>query len=115
MHYQRQRNGSDMLKPARVVSRSHPIGTVRHVKGNKYKEIKTEGGWKSHHRYMIEQSIGRKLQRHESVHHINGDKADNRLENLELWSSNHPAGQRVEDKVRWARKILAEYGEMFPA
>jgi len=34
---------------------------------------------------------------------------DNRESNLELWSSSQPKGQRVEDKVAWAREILALY------
>lgn len=34
------------------------------------------------HRYIIEQHIGRKLKRSELIHHKNGNKLDNRLENL---------------------------------
>lgn len=34
---------------------------------------------------------------------------DNRIENLELWSNSHPSGQRVDDKVAWAKKILETY------
>ena len=40
---------------------------------------------------------------------MNGDRADNRPENLELWSSWQPAGQRVTDKVQWAKELLARY------
>lgn len=38
--------------------------------------------------------------------------ADNRLENLELWTTIQPSGQRVEDKIAFAKEILREYGEI---
>ena len=64
------------------------------------------------HRLVMEAHIGRRLLREETVHHINGQRLDNRLENLELWSSSQPPGQRIADKVEWARSILKLYGDL---
>lgn len=69
----------------------------------------TDGRRIGEHRYVIEQQLGRKLTSEETVHHINGIRDDNRLENLELWSSAQPSGQRVEDKVEFAVEILRKY------
>lgn len=85
------------------VCRTIPLGTVR-VLVSGYAEVKTSTGWKSQHRLCVENDIGRPLLKQERVHHKNGVRNDNRIENLELWyvtksSKKDPAGQRIEDLI----------------
>ena len=98
-----QRQGRPANQPLK------PVG-YQFLNRDGYVQIKTTSGYKSQHRFVMEQRLGRPLHAHENIHHINGQRDDNRIDNLELWSKSQPAGQRVADKVAWAIEFLSEYG-----
>jgi hypothetical protein len=54
--------------------------------------------------------LGRPLLSTENVHHKNGDRLDNRPENLELWDRKQPPGQRLEDKIKFYTEFLTTHG-----
>jgi hypothetical protein len=85
-HYQRWKKYGDplFLKVAEPGSGS--------VNGEGYRLISVSGRRIKEHRYVMEQMIGRPLHSYETVHHKNGNKLDNRPENLEIWVGNHGNG-----------------------
>lgn len=89
-----------------------PINPNGHIHSTGYRRLHFRGGEKRYqHRVIMEKILNRPLQKHENVHHKDGDRLNNSPENLELWTKMQPPGQRVIDKVRFALEILRLYPE----
>lgn len=114
MHRSRIRNGLPLDAPRMVAKKGSGYktkqGYVRVYLPNHPNA--TARGYVMQHVVVMSELLGRPLKNIENVHRINGNKSDNRPENLELWASKQPKGQRVEDLLAWARELLKEYGEL---
>ena len=84
--------------------------THGYVKVRKPEHPFANGGYVPQHRLVMEEHLGRYLTSEETVHHKNGMRDDNRLENLELWTGNHPYGVRQKDLKQWAINYLEGHG-----
>ena len=75
-----------------------------------YKMITRNGKKVYEHRVIMEEHLGRKLTRGEEVHHKNGNKLDNRIENLELLTiAEHKSKHRDKKTGRFLKGDIYEY------
>lgn len=105
MHMSRWNKYGDVGSPQRIKGR-RGNGSINE---QGYKMVMDQGRQRPEHRVVIERELGRPLLPNENVHHVNGVKTDNQPENLELWVTSQPKGQRVDDIVSWATEILTRY------
>ena len=88
-------------------------GGLSHRGGYTRVYVKNENGrahYKNEHQLIMEKHLGRPLYPGETIHHKNGVHGANEIDNLELWVTSHPAGQRPEDLLVWAREVIRRYG-----
>ncbi len=69
----------------------------------------SKGNYVFEHILIMEKYLGRYLTKGESIHHKNGVRFDNSINNLELWIKPQPSGIRAKDALIWAKKIMAQY------
>lgn len=116
---QKEANNKLRIKKGLPLDHKFKIGKIGegHLTKEGYKVI-----WKPQHQsarkdgamfehvFIMSEHLGRPIRKGETIHHKNGVRDDNRIENLELWNKSQPAGQRIDDKIKFYKEFLEQYG-----
>jgi DNA-directed RNA polymerase specialized sigma24 family protein len=79
-----------------------------------YKRKKVNGKNKLLHRLIMEEHLGRELETSEHVHHINGNKRDNRIENLVVLTKSEHAKVHAPQVLPTKKKCEVCEAEYIP-
>jgi len=96
-----------MIQPKRKDARERFVNDTGYVmvRARNHPRARKFGRHVPEHHLVMEKMLGRYLVKGETVHHKNGNRTDNRPDNLELFMGNHGAGQSIKDQI----KFLCQY------
>ena len=85
------------------------VEVTRLNNNNPYKRVKIDGQHKYVHRLVMEEHLGRKLNRNEYVHHIDGNPHNNDIDNLEIIS---PTEHMRHHRLNASEEVKKKYSTM---